>query len=87
LGEEGDHREDTGRASRARLPPRRRANGRRLAIAGDEGDAAGFDVAHGRLAEEAAVLAIELAGAFVADFKCCAGGIETVVEHALPRDM
>src|ERR1700739_608322 len=50
-------------------------------------DAAGFYVAHGRLAEEAAVLAIELAGAFVADFEGGAGGIEAVVEHAFARYM
>ena len=42
-----------------------------------------FDVAHGWLAEEAAVFAIELAGAFVADFEGRAGGVEAVVDHAL----
>ncbi len=47
-------------------------------------DAAGFDVAHGGPAEEAAVLAIELAGAFIADFKGGAGGIQSFIEHPLP---
>ncbi len=49
------------------------------------GNAAGFDVAHRRLAEEAAVLAIELAGAFVAHFEGGAGGVEAVVQHAFTR--
>ena len=47
------------------------------------GEEPGFDIAHGWLAEEAAVLAIELAGAFVADVEGCAGGVEAFVEHAL----
>ena len=41
------------------------------------------DVAHGRLAEEAAVLAVELADAFVADFIGGAGGIQPIHQHAL----
>lgn len=49
------------------------------------GGAEGSDVANGRLAEKAAVFAIELAGAFVADFEGCTGGVETVHEHALAR--
>ncbi len=51
------------------------------------GDPAGFDVAHGGLAEEAAVLAIELAGAFIADLEGGAGGIEAFIEHAFPGYM
>ena len=47
------------------------------------GVAAGLDVADRGLAEEAAVLAAELAGAFVADFEGGAGRVETLVEHAL----
>ena len=42
-------------------------------------------MADGRLAEKAAVFAVELAGAFVADFEGCAGGVEAIHEHALPR--
>jgi hypothetical protein len=37
------------------------------------------------LAEEAAVFAIELRGAFVADLKSCAGRIETLIQHQVPR--
>lgn len=51
------------------------------------GGHAGFDVAHWWLAEEAAVLAIELAGAFIANFEGCAGGVEAIVEHAFARDV
>ena len=47
----------------------------------------GLDVAHGRLAEKAAVFAIELRGAFVADFECGTGGIETILEHQAPRGL
>ena len=43
------------------------------------------DVSHRRLAEEAAVFAIELRSAFIADLKGRAGGIETVVQHEAPR--
>ena len=48
-----------------------------------DGLTTGFDVAHGWFAEEAAVFAVELAGAFVADFKGSAGGVEAIVEHSL----
>ena len=40
---------------------------------------------HGWLAEEAAVFAIELAGAFVSDLKGRTGGVQTIDEHASPR--
>ena len=46
------------------------------------GGAEGADVAHGGLAEEAAVFAIELGGAFVADFEGGTGGVKTIDEHA-----
>jgi len=49
--------------------------------------AAGLDVAYGWLAEEAAVLAVELAGTFVADLEGGAGGIEAFIQHALPGYM
>ena len=52
---------------------------------GSTGGAEGPDVADGRLTEKAAVFAIELAGAFVADFEGGAGGVEAVHEHALAR--
>ena len=39
------------------------------------------NVSHRRLAEEAAVFAIELRGAFVADLKSRPGRIETIVQH------
>ena len=52
---------------------------------GSAGGTEGSDVADGWLTEEAAVFAIELAGAFVADFEGGAGGIEAVHEHALAR--
>jgi hypothetical protein len=51
------------------------------------GGETGFDIPHGRLAEEAAVLAIELASAFVANFEGGAGGVQTVMEHAFPGYM
>ena len=41
-----------------------------------------FDVAHGRLAKEAAVLAAELAGAFVAYLEGGAGSVEPGGQHA-----
>ena len=43
------------------------------------------NVPHRRLAEEAAVFAIELRRAFVADLKSRAGRIETIVQHQTPR--
>ena len=46
------------------------------------GRAEGADVAHGWLAEQAGVFAIELAGALVADLEGSPGGIQTVNEHA-----
>ena len=42
------------------------------------------DIPHGWLAEEAAVFAIELAGAFVSDLKGRTGGVQTIDEHASP---
>ena len=53
-----------------------------LVEGGGAGEAVGFEVADGGLAEEAAVFAVELAGAFVADFKGCAGGVEACGEDA-----
>ena len=44
-------------------------------------------IPHGRLAEEAAVFAVELAGTFVSDLKGRTGGVQTVREHAFPRCM
>jgi hypothetical protein len=41
----------------------------------------------GGLAEEAAVFAVELAGAFVADFKGGGGGVEAVEQHAGAGDL
>src|SRR6266849_10073947 len=43
------------------------------------------DIPHRRLAEETAVLAVELAGAFVPDLKGSARGVEPIHEHAAPR--
>ena len=43
------------------------------------------DVPHRGLAEEAAIFAIELCRAFVADLKGRAGRIETIVQHQAPR--
>ena len=37
------------------------------------------------MAEEAAVFAIELGGAFVSDLKGRTGGVPTIYEHAFPR--
>src|SRR5271167_136554 len=42
------------------------------------------NVPHRRLAEETAVFAIELAGAFVSDLKGRTGGVQTIDEHASP---
>ena len=39
------------------------------------------------MAEEAAVFAIELGGAFVADFEGGTGGVETIDEHAFARGL
>jgi len=47
--------------------------------------AEGFDIAHGRLAEEPAVLAVELACALVADLEGGACGIEPPRHHAYAR--
>ena len=54
---------------------------------GEPGVTQGFDIAHGWLAEEAAVLAVELADAFIANFVCSAGGVDPVHEHALACDL
>src|SRR5271163_934783 len=43
------------------------------------------NIPHRRLAEEAAIFAIELAGALVADLKSRTRGVETIDEHACPR--
>ena len=43
------------------------------------------NVSHRRLAEEAAVFAIELRGAFVPNLKSGGGRIETIVQHQAPR--
>jgi hypothetical protein len=43
------------------------------------------NVSNRRLAEEAAVFAIELRSTFVADRKSRASGIETIVQHQAPR--
>ena len=45
----------------------------------------GLDIANWRLAEEAAVLAIELAYAFVVDFIRRRSSVNSVHQHALPR--
>jgi len=39
------------------------------------------------LAEEAAIFAIELRGAFVSDLKSGTGGVQIIYEHAFPRCM
>src|SRR5208283_69686 len=49
--------------------------------------AKGPNIPHGRLAEEAAVFAIELAGALVSDLERRTGGVQTIHEHAFPRCM
>ena len=46
-----------------------------------------FDIAHGGLAEEPAVLPIELACTFIADLEGGACGIQAVIEHAFPGYM
>jgi len=46
------------------------------------GEPARFDIPHRRLAEESAVLPIELACTFIADLEGCACGIQTVIEKA-----
>src|ERR1039457_5521754 len=51
------------------------------------GEPTRFDIPDGGLAEKSAVLAIELAGTFIADLECGTGGIETAIEHALPGYM
>ncbi len=43
------------------------------------------NVTHRRLAEEAAVFAIELCRTFIADLEGCTGSIETSVQHQAPR--
>lgn len=43
-----------------------------------------FDIAHGRLAKEAAVLSVELTDTLVADFVSCARGVHAIHKHALP---
>ena len=43
------------------------------------------NIPHRRLAEETAVFAVELAGAFVSHLKSRAGGVQTIHEHASPR--
>ena len=43
-----------------------------------------FDIAHGRLAKEAAVFSVELAHALIADFVSCACGVHPIHKHALP---
>jgi hypothetical protein len=45
--------------------------------------AATFDIPHGGLPKKAFVLAVELAGALVSNFKGCTRGIESVHEHAV----
>ena len=45
------------------------------------------NIAHGWLAEETAVFAIELAGAFISHLKGCAGGVQAIHEHAAPRGL
>lgn len=52
-----------------------------------EAGAQRLDIAHGGLAEKAAVLTTELAGAFITNFKGGAGRIESLMEHALPSDV
>ena len=45
------------------------------------------NVSHRGLAEEAAVFAIELRSAFVANLEGCTSGIETIVQHQAPRQL
>lgn len=51
-------------------------NGRRV------GETVGFDIAHGRLTEEAFVLAGELARALISDFKSGSRGIQSLYKHS-----
>lgn len=46
---------------------------------------AGFDVAHGRFAEEAFVFAGELAGALMSNFESRSCGIQSLDEHSFSR--
>ena len=46
-----------------------------------------FDIPHRWLAEESAVLPIELACTFIADLEGGTRGIQTVIQHALSGDM
>jgi len=43
-----------------------------------------LDIAHGRLAKEAAVFSVELADALVADLVRCARGVHPIHKHPLP---
>jgi len=43
------------------------------------------NISHGWLPKETAVFAIELAGAFVSDFKSRTRGVQTINEHESPR--
>jgi hypothetical protein len=43
-----------------------------------------FDIAHGRLAKEAAVFSVELADALVANLVSCARGVHPIHKHPLP---
>src|ERR1039458_4185567 len=43
------------------------------------------NIPHRRLAEETAVFAVELAGAFVSDLEGRSGGVQTIHEHASAR--
>ncbi len=43
-----------------------------------------FDIAHGRLAKEAAVFSVELADALVADFVSCARCVHAIHKYPLP---
>jgi hypothetical protein len=46
-----------------------------------------LDISHRWLSEHAAVFAIELTGAFIADLEGGAGRVQAVYEHAFPRRM
>ena len=55
------------------------------ALCGDNGARSkSFDIAHGRLAKEAAVLSVELTDTLVPDFESCARGVHAIHKHALP---
>ena len=58
-----------------------------LASGCDGSEAAALDIPHGRLTKEPAVLPVELAGAFIADFEGGAGGVQSLIQHALPGNM